>query len=242
MSSKAESRILGIAVPGFDFPVFFDKNCDIMNKTIVRLACTGGFLILAMFAVTILTGVSQERFEITKSVDAYTEALRAAENPLRLIFTIDLVFITVFTALFVILPQYLKTGEKVTDAIANTVIGAMLVCGFLDFYEDLHILTMLESALKNIPLAQSEIAGQMFFSMIKFCASYFALFLTAFLLPSRSWTEKLLKYSLWFFQLPIGILVYTAPAAFAAPLNFLRFAFMISGFFLVAYNFSMSED
>lgn len=207
------------------------------SKIIARLSFVAGLLILAMFLVTLLTGVSQEKFEITQTVESYSQNLIASENPLRLIFTIDLIFITIFTTLFVMLPQYLKTGEKVSDAIANVAIGAMLLCGFLDFYEDLHILTMLDSAVKNIPIAQTEIASQMLFSMIKFCASYLSLFLLAFLLPDKTFTEKLLKYSLLFFQLPVGVLVYTAPENLHLLFNLVRFAFMISGFFLLAYIF-----
>ena len=212
------------------------------SKLIARLSFIAGFLVLSMFVVTLVTGVSQEKFEITNTVENYTQNLIEARNPLRLIFSIDLIFITVFTTLFVVLPQYLKTGEKVTNAIANVALGAMLLCGFLDFYEDLHILTMLKSATNFIQIEQTEIAAQMLFSMLKFCVSYFSLFLLAFILPNKTLTEKLLKYSLWLFQLPIGVLVYTSPAAWHLPLNLLRFVFMVSGFFLLAYNFSREND
>ncbi len=210
-------------------------------KIIARLSLIAGFLVLSMFLVTIVTGVSQEKFEITQTVESYTRNLIAGQNPLRLIFTIDLIFITVFTTLFVVIPQYLKTGEKITDAVANVALGAMLLCGFLDFYEDLHILSMLHNAINGIRLEQTEISAQMLASMLKFFASYLSLFLLAFILPSKTLPEKILKYSLWFFQLPIGVLVFTSPDAWHLPLNLLRFAFMTSGFFLLAYNFSREK-
>lgn len=212
------------------------------RKIINILSAIAGILIFSMFVVTLLTGVSQEKFEITQTVESYTQNLIAAQNPLRLIFTIDLVFITVFTTLFVILPQYLKTGEKVSDAIANVAIGAMLLCGILDFYEDLHILTMLHNAVKNLPIEQSEISLQMTVSMFKFCVSYLSLFLLAFLLPNRTFAEKILKYSLWFVQLPVGVLVYTAPENTHLLFNLIRFGFMISGFFLLAYIFRKNAE
>ena len=212
------------------------------SKIIARLALIAGLLVFAMFLVTILTGVSQEKFEIAQTVESYTRNLIEAQGSLRLIFTIDLIFITVFTTLFVVLPQSLKTDNKVTNAIASVALGSMLLCGFLDYYEDLHILTMLHSAVNNIRIEQTEISAQMFFSMIKFCMSYLSLFLLAFILPPKSFTEKLLKYSLWFFQLPIGVLVYTSPDAWHLPLNLLRFVFMTSGFFLLAYNFSREKS
>lgn len=212
------------------------------SKIIARLALIAGLLVFTMFLVTIVTGVSQEKFEITQTVESYTRNLIEAQGSLRLVFTIDLIFITVFTALFVVLPQHLKTDDRVTNTIANVALGAMLLCGILDFYEDLHILTMLTSAVNNIRIEQSEISAQMLFSMIKFCASYFSLFLLAFILPQKTVTEKLLKYSLWFFQLPVGVLVYTSPDAWHLPLNLLRFVFMTSGFFLLAYNFSRENS
>ena len=208
------------------------------SKIIARLALIAGLLVFAMFLVTLVTGVSQEKFEITQTVESYTRNLIEAQGSLRLIFTIDLIFITVFTTLFVVLPQSLKTDNKVTNAIASVALGSMLLCGFLDYYEDLHILTMLHSAVNNIRIEQPEISAQMIFSMIKFCMSYLSLFLLAFILPQKTLTEKLLKYSLWFFQLPIGVLVYTSPDEWHLPLNLLRFVFMTSGFFLLAYNFS----
>lgn len=212
------------------------------RKIISLLSLIAGLCVFSMFLIAILTGVSQERFEVAQTVESYTKGLIAAENPLRLTFTIDLVFICIFTTLFVFLTQYLKTNDRVTNAIADVALGAILICGFLDFHEDLHILTMLRNATHNLPIEQSEISSQMLFSMIKFCASYLSLFLLAFLLPNKTLTEKLLKYSLWFVQLPVGALVFTAPENLHLLFSLIRFVFMVSGFFLVAYNFSKNED
>lgn len=212
------------------------------RKFISRLSLIAGFCIFAMFLVTVFTGVSQEQFEITQNVTTYTNRLVAAQNPLRIIFTIDIVFICVFVTLFVFLTQHLKGNDFVSKAVADVSLVAMIICGFLDFHEDFHILTMLHSAINNLPIEPSQIQMQMLFSMIKFCASYLSLFLLAFLLPNRTITEKLLKYSLWFLQVPIGALVYTAPDNLHLLFNLIRFVFMISGFFLLAYNFSQTTD
>lgn len=212
------------------------------RKIISRLSLIAGLCVFSMFLIAIFTGVSQEQFEVTQNVESYTKGLISGENPLRLTFTIDIVFICIFTTLFVILTQYFKTNNPVTNAVADVALGAMLICGFLDFHEDLHILTMLRNAVHNLPIEQGEISMQMTLSMIKFCASYLSLFLLAFLLPSRTFTEKLLKYSLWFVQLPVGALVYTAPENLHLLFNLIRFVFMVSGFFLLAYNFSQNDD
>ncbi len=212
------------------------------QRIISLLALVAGLCVLTFFIIGISTGVSQEKFEVTQTVANYTQGLIAGQNPLRLTFTLDIVFICVFTTLFVFITQHLKTNDRVTNAVADVALGAMLICGFLDFHEDLHILTMLHNAVNNLPIEQAEISMQMLFSMIKFCASYVSLFLLAFLLPSRTFTEKLLKYSLWFFQVPIGALVYTAPENLHLLFNLIRFVFMVSGFFLLAYNFSKDDD
>ncbi len=209
------------------------------NRRIISLlSFIAGLCVFAMFLVTVFTGRSQEEFEITQSVADYTKNLISAEMPLRIIFTIDFVFISVFVTVFVYLTQYLKTNNRVTNAIADVSLIAMLITGILDFHEDLHILTMLHNALNNLPIEQAEISLQMILSALKFCASYVSLFLLAFLLPGRTFTEKLLKYSLWFFQLPIGALVYTAPENLHVIFALIRFIFMVVGFFLLAYNFS----
>ncbi|MCU0240117.1 MAG: hypothetical protein MUC29_11810 [Pyrinomonadaceae bacterium] len=211
------------------------------RKTISLLSLTAGICIFAMFLIAVFTGISQEQFEVTRSVENYKQALLAAENTLRLTFTVDLVFICVFTTLFVFLTQYLKTNDRVTNAIADVVLAAMLICGFLDFFEDLHILTLLRNAQRDLPIESFSISAQMTLSMIKFCASYLSMFLLAFILPSQTFTEKLLKFSLWFVQLPIGVLVFTTDENFSILFNLVRFVFMVLGFFLLAYNFSKDE-
>jgi hypothetical protein len=212
------------------------------SKIISRLALIAGFCVIAMFLIAIFTGVSQEQFEITSNVENYTKSLIAAENPLRLTFTIDIVFICVFTALFVFLTQYFKSNDFVKNAVCDVALGSLLICGFLDFHEDLHILTMLRNATHGLPIEQSEISLQMLFSMIKFCASYFGLFLLAFILPNRTLFEKLLRFSLLFMFVPIGALVYTAPENLHILFNLIRFVFMAFGFFLLAYNFSTNDN
>jgi hypothetical protein len=211
------------------------------SKLISRLSLIAGFCVFTMFLIAMFTGVSQEQFEITQTVESYTKGLIAAENPLRLTFTIDIVFICVFTTLFVFLTQHLKTNNAVINAVADVSLAAMLICGFLDFHEDLHILTMLRSATHNLPIEQSEINLQMLFSMIKFCASYLSMFLLAFILPNKTLIEKFLRFSLLFLFVPIGALVYTAPENLHLFFNLIRFLFMASGFFMLAYNFSKKD-
>ena len=211
------------------------------RKNISLLSLIAGLCVFSMFLIALFTGVTQEQFEVTQTVESYTKGLIAGENPLRLTFSIDFVFICLFTAIFVFVTQYLKTNNRVTNAIADVSLGAMLICSFLDFHEDLHILTMLRNATHNLPIEQSEISMQMLFSAIKFCASYLSLFLLSFILPSRTFAEKILRYSLMFLFVPIGGLVYSAPENLQPLFVLIRFIFMAFGFFLLAYNFSKDE-
>lgn len=207
------------------------------RKIISRLAIGAGICILAMFFVAVFTGVSQEQFEINESAETYKKSLIAAEPALRLIMTIDIVFICLFTALFVFLTQHLKTVDRINRAVADTSLIILVTMAVLDLHEDLHILTMLHSAVKGLPVEQGAIATQMLLSALKFCLSYLGLFLLAFILPGETVPEKILRYSLWFFLPVIGALVYTAPEQLQLLFNLIRFVFMVSGFFLLAYIF-----
>ena len=74
----------------------------------------------------------------------------------------------------------------------------------------------------------------MILSQLKFHSSYLGFFLFAFVLPGDTFLEKLLKYSLWFGYLPIGILVYTFPnPAF----ELLRYLFMLTGLTILGWNY-----
>lgn len=211
------------------------------RKIISLLSLFAGLCVFSMFLIAIFTGVTQEQFEVTQTVENYTKGLIAGENPLKLTFAVDIVFICLFSTTFVFLTQYLKTNERIFNLVADVSLAAMLICGFLDFHEDLHILTMISNAKQNLPIEQSEISMRMLFSALKFCASYLSMFLLSFILPNKTFTEKILRYSTMFFIVPIGGLVYTAPENLQPLFSLIRFVFMVSGFFLLAYNFSKDE-
>jgi hypothetical protein len=63
------------------------------TKLVSLLSIAAGICLFAIFVITIITGVSQEQFEIAQTVESYTKGLIACENALRLTFTIDLIFI-----------------------------------------------------------------------------------------------------------------------------------------------------
>lgn len=210
------------------------------RKTIVGLSLAAGCCILTMFGIALVTGVSQEQFEITQNLDVFKQQLAAAETALRLTLGVDIIFICLFATLWIFLTQYLKNGDRVNDAIANVSLGAMLLCALLDFHEDIHFLTLIRNVKLDLPVSHDDVSLQMILSAIKFCASYFAVFLLGFLLPKRTVAEKLLVFSFWFVQLPVGALVYAGPSEFYPLFTLFRFVFMVSGFFLLAYTFSQN--
>src|SRR5690242_9250883 len=83
------------------------------------LAC-----LLAMFAVTLASSVSQETFEIVRAPDAYAAGLRAHATALRALFGMDSAFIVLYSALFLAFGRHIATAR--TRALIAVGIGAIL--------------------------------------------------------------------------------------------------------------------
>ena len=71
--------------------------------------------------------------------------------------------------------------------------------------------------------------------MMKWHLAYFAFFLLGFLIPPKGLVEKLFKYSLWFWFVPTGVLVYAAAGTnYAGLFQWLRYLNLLAGFILIA--------
>lgn len=207
-------------------------------KNLCYTALGAGITLLCMLLISIFhpSHITQQHFEMFSAVDVYTNELMASANVLRSILTFDNIFIVLYAASFVFL--YMALSQKPKQI--NLLIGLIAVLGtaVLDFYENHHILSFLTMAEKGEPIQANEIASQMTWSQMKFHLSYLSFFLFAFSMPADTLLEKLLKYSLLFLQLPIGVLVYTAPANTRPYFELLRYAFMLTGLLMIAYNFN----
>jgi len=102
----------------------------------------------------------------------------------------------------------------------------VLITAYLDLHENHDILTQLTTALNGLPIALADLQARMIWSQLKFHSSYLGFFQFAFVLPNNTLMEKLLKFSLWFGYLPVGVLVYTFPHPF---LDLLRYLLMLAG-------------
>lgn len=191
-----------------------------------------GMLLTSLVAANHIT---QQHFEFLSAVDVYTKELVESAGTLRIILTFDNVFVVLYSAAFIFLFMALWHKEKAINLVAGLI--ALLATGLLDFYENHHIFTFITMAKKGIAINADDITNQMTLSQLKSHLSYLSFFLFAFSLPADTFLEKVLKYSLFFVQLPIGVLVYTALDSIRPYFEIMRYCFMLTGLLLIAYNF-----
>ena len=98
-----------------------------------------------------------------------------------------------------------------------------------------HILSMLSMAEQGLPIGQSEIAGQMVESQIKFLFNYFGLFVLSFALPQSTIIEKSVVFVFRWVQLPVGIGILVLPAELVRPLFIFRAVFFFIGLWATAW-------
>jgi len=209
-----------------------------MNKTQVYkylsiTAFAATLMLVGMLSVSIFNGgVTAQDFELVSDIKKYSRDILAAEAPLRMILTFDNLFLTFYTAAFVFLAMAVR--DEKNGLLVTVGLVAVLITAYLDLLENHDILTQLTTALNGQPIALADLQERMIWSQLKFHSSYLGFFLFAFVLPGDTILEKLLKFSLWFGYLPIGILVYTFPhTAF----DLLRYIFMLSGLAILGWNY-----
>jgi|CXWL01.1.fsa_nt_gi hypothetical protein len=191
-----------------------------------------GMLLTSLFAVNHIT---TQHFEFISAVDIYTKKLLESSGALKIILTFDNFFVVLYSAAFIFLFMALWHKEKSINIIVGLI--TLLATSLLDFYENHHIFTFITMAEKGVAINADDIANQMTLSQLKFHLSYLSFFLFAFSMPGDTFLERLLKYSLFFLQLPVGILVYTSPHNMKPVFEILRYSFMLVGLLLIAYNF-----
>ncbi|MBC8264338.1 MAG: hypothetical protein H8E47_09475 [Anaerolineales bacterium] len=205
-------------------------------KYLSLTALAAGLALVGMLTVTLLNqGLTQQQFEIVTDVEVYARDLKAAEGPLRVILTLDNLFLVFYTAAFLFVTMAVKTDENRLIAYAG--LGAILITTYLDLLENHHIMTMLTSITQGLPISLVEIQERMTWSQLKFHSSYLSFFLFAFVLPHDTLLEKGLRWSLWFVFLPVGVMVYTYPDFMGGIFGLLRYILMLSGLLILAWNY-----
>jgi hypothetical protein len=211
------------------------------ERATVNLGVVGGMLAFALFALALATQGSQGQFQINRPAADYAALLVERAPSLRADLGLDFIFIVVYSAFFVALALVLKRwveGQPFRDNVAtivNIAIGALLITGVLDAVENAHILAMLSMAEQGESIGQSEIAGQMVESQVKFLFSYFGVFVLSFALPQSTIIERLAVFAFRWLQLPIGVAILVLPLEPARPLFILRGIFFFAGLWAMAW-------
>jgi hypothetical protein len=194
------------------------------------LACA---TVLGMIGIFFATGVGQDPLQFVHPSDEYQRLLLHNPAALRACLALDDAFIVFYTTVFVTLGAVLRARGAHRD-ILRLAIGLLFSLAVLDLFENMHFLVMLARAQQGHVPSDTEIALQVWESLIKFHVSYAGLFLLAFSLPRRTLPERVLAYLSFFVQLPVGILIYVTPKSIAVPLVFVRFGYFLAGFALLA--------
>jgi hypothetical protein len=197
--------------------------------TLLALAAIG--CLTAMIAITSVSGVSQESFEIARSPEVYAAELMAHPGAIRALFGIDSAFLVLYATLFAVAGRTLETSA--TRALVTLSIAAMLGTAVLDMIEDHHILAM----LYGIESGSSPTAGQLAFqhtlSQVKFNVSYLGLFLLGLAVPRATLAGRALALLLTVGTLVQGAVLYAAPVAMLPVGNFGRWLGFVVGFALL---------
>ncbi|MEA3336610.1 MAG: hypothetical protein U9R25_11915 [Chloroflexota bacterium] len=206
-----------------------------LYKYLSITAFAAALMLVGMLLVSLFNnGVTAQDFELVNDVDIYARGIVAAELPLRLILTLDNLFIMFYAAAFIFLAMAVR--DESNSLLVTIALGAVLITAYLDLLENHDILTQLTTALHGLPIALADLQERMVWSQLKFHSSYLGFFLFAFVLPGDTFLEKLLKISLWVGYPLIGILVYTFPHPV---FDWLRYALMLSGLTILGWNYAM---
>ncbi len=199
-------------------------------RTVRPLGLAAAAALLAQIAVTLVHGVAQEPLERVLSPAAYQAVLLAHPAALRTVFTLDSVFLVLYTAFFVQLARTLAPAGHRAHDLARLAVAAMLGTALLDALENQHILSLLAAAERGALPDASSIVVQATASQLKFHLSYFAVFLFGLILPRATGLERMLAASCLLVQLPLGLLAFVAPPPWQDALVYARWAFYLVGF------------
>jgi hypothetical protein len=203
------------------------------ERALGMFAALAGTLVLGMLAIFVVTGIGQDPLQFVHPAAEYARLLLRDPPALRAAIGLDNLFIMAYSAVFLLMTLHL--WRHGAPRLLLTVGLALLVSvGLLDMIENLHFLAMLASTEQGHPPADAEIAWQAVESMFKFHVSYLGLLLLGLTLPRGGVRQRAMAALLVFVQWPVGVAIYVLPQVLAVPLVFVRFAFFVAAFALVA--------
>jgi hypothetical protein len=203
-------------------------------------ALAGAACVVGMIAIFFATGVGQDPLQFVHSPEEYAALLLARPAALRATIGLDDLFIVAYGATFVLLARelLLRGAPRLLVGIG---LGLMMGLVVLDMAENFHLLSMLAGAEQGAPPSHTEIALQVWESLLKFHVSYLGMFLLGLALPRTNARERVLAFLCTFVQAPIGIAIYVTPREVGVPLVFARFTYFLASLVLVAWIFGAAR-
>ena len=203
------------------------------ERALRTCALVAAALVVGMLAIFATTGIGQDPLQYVHPAADYAQLLLRNPPLLRAAIGLDNLFVTVYSAVFVLLFSLLwRDGAPRLLLIVG--LGLLLLVGLLDMAENFHFLAMLAAAEQGRAPADDEIGWQAVESMFKFHVSYLGLLLLGLALPRNDARQRALAGLMVYVQWPVGVAIYVLPRAIAVPLVFVRFAFFLASFALVA--------
>ena len=196
-------------------------------------ALLAGMLVLGMLALFVFTGVGQDPLQYVHPSADYARLLLRDPPTLRATIGLDNLFIIVYGAVFVLMTMLAWRGGA-PRLLLGVALAMLMLLVLLDMVENFHFLAMLASAEQGHAPRDAEIAWQAAESMLKFHVSYLGMFLLGLALPRERSMQRWLSNLLVYVQWPVGVAIYVVPPMLAAPLVFVRFAFFLAAFTLLA--------
>src|SRR5262245_43424164 len=178
----------------------------------LALVLAGGTVatLIAMAAVSLATGASQEPHEHYAPPAEYAASLLEHPGALRVVFALDIAFLALYTAFFAAFSSFLVSIGR---PFARLALAAMIGTALLDILEDHHILVMLDMAERGQPLSDAAIAFQQVLSSSKFSLSYVSLLLYGLAIPRDTRLGLVLSLFLCVGTIANAVIDFSIPAA-----------------------------
>lgn len=200
-----------------------------MRRLAILLAVGSAAALLAMVAVALATGVTQEAYEYVTDRSEYAKSLFEHASSVRLIFALDVAFIVLYTGFFAALARILRGQPFV-----NIALGALLVTALLDAIEDHRILSMLAASEQGVRPDMDALIFQQTLSSTKFTISYVSLFLFGLAIPRTTKLGWALALVLTVGTLATAVSSYAVGPELRAQLDGGRWIGFLIGFCLAA--------
>ena len=207
-----------------------------LDRVLAILATLAALTVASMVVAILYTRGSQDFFQTSRSIEAYSAYLATplAALGLRLNLGLDNLFMIFYGAFFVVLSIRLR--PMLDPRLLGVALTAMMLTVVLDSIENHHIMTMVHSIQNGLPLSVTDGQLQMIASQVKFHSSYLAALLFSFGFLQFGRLGRIIAIALWCY-IPCGVLISVTPVESAQALVLGRTIFFVFAFILSAVLF-----